>query len=142
MTTFLTQGDLHTGAKDARMELAILKTLAGFLNTGGGTLIVGVSDDGSPIGIEIDGFPNEDKMSLHLVDIVKSRMGIQAMTSLHAHFDDHDDCRVMVVKCGKAPAPVFVKDGTTERFFIRTGPSTTELTASQIQEYIQHRFKG
>ena len=42
-------------------------------------------------------------MSLHLVNIVKSRMGVQAMTSLHAHFDDHDDCRVMVVKCRKVP---------------------------------------
>jgi hypothetical protein len=133
--------NLHTGAKDPRMELAILKTLAGFLNTGGGTLIVGVSDDGSPIGIETDGFPNEDKMGLHLVNIVKSRMGIQAMTSLHAHFDDHDDSRVMVVKCRKSPSPVFVKEGETERFYIRTGPSTTELSASQMQEYIKQRFK-
>ena len=40
--------NLHTGTKDPRMELAVLKTLAGFLNTNGGTLIVGVSDDGSP----------------------------------------------------------------------------------------------
>jgi len=134
--------NLHTGNKDPRMELAVLKTLAGFLNTNGGTLIVGVSDDGSPIGIETDGFPNEDKMGLHLVNIVKSRMGIQAMTSLHAHFDDHDDCRVMVVKCRRAPSPVFVKDGETERFYIRTGPSTTELSASQTQEYVKRNFKG
>ncbi len=134
--------NLHTGTKDPRMELAVLKTLAGFLNTNGGTLIVGVSDDGSPIGIETDGFPNEDKMGLHLVNIVKSRMGIQAMTSLHAHFDDHDDCRVMVVKCRRAPSPVFVKDGETERFYIRTGPSTTELSASQTQDYVKRKFKG
>lgn len=134
--------NLHTGTKDPRMELAVLKTLAGFLNTNGGTLIVGVSDDGSPVGIETDGFPNEDKMGLHLVNIVKSRMGIQAMTSLHAHFDDHDDCRVMVVKCRRAPSPVFVKDGETERFYIRTGPSTTELSASQTQEYVKRKFKG
>lgn len=134
--------NLHNGTKDPRMELAVLKTLAGFLNTNGGTLIVGVSDDGSPIGIETDGFPNEDKMGLHLVNIVKGRMGIQAMTSLHAHFDDHDDCRVMVVKCRRAPSPVFVKDGETERFYIRTGPSTTELSASQTQDYVKRKFKG
>lgn len=74
--------NLHTGSQDPRMELAVLKTLAGFLNTNGGTLIVGISDDGSPVGIESDGFPNEDKMALHLVNIIKSRMGIQAMTNL------------------------------------------------------------
>lgn len=134
--------NLHTGNKDPRMELSALKTLAGFINTNGGLLVIGVSDDGSPVGIQADGFANEDKMSLHLVNIVKSRMGVQAITSIHAHFDDHDDYRVMVVKCHKSPTTVFLKDADSERFYIRTGPSTTELTASQTQEYIKQRFKG
>lgn len=133
--------NLHTRSRDPRMELGVLKTLAGFLNTNGGTLFVGVSDDGSPVGIQVDEFENEDKMSLHLVNIVKSRMGISAMTNMHIHFDDHDDCRVLVVKCQKAPTPVFVKDGETERFYIRTGPSTTELSASQTHEYVKQRLK-
>ncbi|MDI6812204.1 MAG: DUF262 domain-containing protein [Deltaproteobacteria bacterium] len=132
--------NLHTGNKDPRIELSVLKTLAGFLNTNGGTLIIGVADDGTPLGIEADGFTNEDKMSLHLVNLVNSRMGPQAMTSMHAHFEDYQDNRVMVVKCGKAPKAVFVKDGDIERFYIRTGPSTTELTASQTQDYIRQRF--
>jgi hypothetical protein len=134
--------NLHTGSKDPRMELAILKTLAGFLNTNGGTLVVGVSDDGSPVGIQVDEFDNEDKMNLHLVNIIKSRMGIPAMTTLHIHFDDHDDYRVMVVNCRKSPTPVFVKDGDTEHFYIRTGPSTTELSPSQTQDYIKQRFSA
>ena len=133
--------NLHTGLKDTRMELAVLKTLAGFLNTNGGMLIVGLADDGNPVGIQADDFPNEDKMSLHLVNIVKTRMGVQAMTNLHAHFDDHDDCRVMVIKCDKSPTPVFLKDGEVERFYVRTGPSTTELSLSQAQAYIKYRFK-
>jgi hypothetical protein len=89
------------------------------------------------VGIEADGFENEDKMALHLVNLVKSRMGINALTSLHAHFEDHDSCRVMVVRCERAPAPIFVKDGQLERYYLRTGPSTTELSASQTQEYMQ-----
>ncbi|MCD4673390.1 MAG: DUF262 domain-containing protein [Anaerolineaceae bacterium] len=132
--------NLHTGNKDPRMELAILKTLAGFLNTNSGTLVIGVADDGSPVGLELDGFENEDKMSLHLVNIIKSRMGITAMTNLHIHFDDHDECRVMVVKCRASPSPVFVKDGSAEHFYIRTGPSTTELSLSQTQKYTRQRF--
>lgn len=133
--------NLHTGEADKRMELSVLKTLAGFLNTNGGTLIVGVSDDGTPVGIEADKFPNEDKMSLHLVNIVKARMGPQAMTAMHVHFEDYDDSRVLAIRCPRSPAPVFVKDGEIERFYIRTGPSTTELTASQTQGYINQRFK-
>jgi hypothetical protein len=139
-STLLT--NLHTDNKDPRMELAVLKTLASFLNTNGGTLVIGVSDNGNPVGIQADGFDNEDKMNLHLVNIVKSRMGIPAMTTLHVHFDDYEGYRVMVVKCRKALKPVFVKDGDTERFYIRTGPSTTELTPSQTQDYIKQRFSA
>ncbi len=133
--------NLHTGSKDPRIEHAALKTLAAFLNTNGGTLLIGVSDDGSPVGIQADVFENEDKMSQHLVNIVKSRMGVSAMTNIHARFDDHEDNRIMVIKCAKAPTPVFVKESDRERFFIRTGPATTELTPSQTQEYIKQRFQ-
>jgi hypothetical protein len=132
--------NMHTGNKDPRMELAVLKTLAGFLNNNGGTLIVGVFDDGTPVGIQADGFDNEDKMNLHLVNIIKSRMGITAITNLHIHFDDHDEFRVMIAKCQKSPAPIFVKDGDAEHFYIRTGASTTELSPSQTQDYIRQRF--
>jgi hypothetical protein len=133
--------NLHTGSKDARIELAVLKTLAAFLNTRGGTLVIGVSDDGSPVGVEADGFENDDKMSLHLVNIVGSRVGASVMARLQVHFGDYDDARVMIVKCQESPVPVFVKDGNTERFFIRTGPATTELTPSQTVEYIKQRFR-
>jgi len=133
--------NLHTGNKDPRIELSVLKTLAGFLNTNGGTLVIGISDDGSPVGIQADSFENEDRMSQHLVNIVKARMGVTAMTNMHARFDDHEDNRVMVIRCGKSPTPVFVKDEDRERFYIRTGPATTELTASQTQEYLKQRFK-
>ena len=133
--------NLHTGAPDKRMELAVLKSLAGFLNTDGGTLIVGVSDDGTPVGIKTDKFPNEDKMSLHLVNIVNDRMGPEAMIAINIHFDDYKDNRVMFIRCKRSLRPVYVKDDNIERFYIRTGPSTTELTASQIQSYVKQRFK-
>ena len=132
--------NLHTGQQDARMESTVLKTLAGFLNTKGGTLVVGVSDDGEAVGLHHDNFPSEDKMALHLVNIIKARLGIHAMTQLHLHFEDKDDARVLVVRSGTATKPVFFKDGNLEKFYIRTGPSSTELSASQTQEYIKQRF--
>lgn len=134
--------NLHTGEKDPRMELAILRTIAGFLNTYGGVLTIGISDDGSPIGIGSDGFANEDKMSLHLVNLIKDRVGPSIMQFIHARYEDYNSFRVMVIECSRAKAPVFVKDGNIERFYIRTGPSTTELSASQTQEYIKQRGKG
>ena len=132
--------NLHTNKKDRRIEQAILKTLAGFLNTNGGTLVIGISDDGNPIGIKVDDFLNEDKMNLHLINIIKSNLGVNALTNIHVHFDYYNSCRVMIAKCRKSTTPVFLKDDIVERFYIRTGPSTTELSASQTQEYIKQRF--
>jgi hypothetical protein len=132
--------NLHTGNKDDRIEDAVLKTIAGFLNTSGGTLIIGVSDDGSPVGIQADNFPSEDKMSLHLVNIIKFRLGIHAMTHVSHKFDEYEDTRVMVITCRKASSPVYLESGNTEKFYIRTGPSTTELKPSQAHEYISKRF--
>ena len=132
--------NLHTGEQDKKMELAVLKTVAGFLNTNGGMLVVGVADDGTPVGIEADKFPNEDKMGLHLVNIVKSRMSPQAMTDMHPHFEDYQDSRVLVIRCQRSRSPVFVQDGDIERFYVRTGPATTELSASQTQAFIKQRF--
>lgn len=105
-------------------------------------LLIGLSDDRTPLGLEADGFPDEDKMSLHLVNIVKSRMGPHAMIFVQLHFEDVNSSRVMVVKCRKAASPVFVKDDRFERFYVRMGPSTDELSPSQIQEYLKYRFKG
>jgi len=134
--------NLHTGNRDPRMELAVLKTIAGFLNSNGGILTIGVADDGPPLGIDADGFENEDKMSLHLVNLIKEHIGSSMMQFIHARFEDYNSCRVMVIECSKTKSPAFVKDGNIERFYIRTGPSTTELPASQTQEYIKQRYEG
>jgi len=132
----------HTGEKDPRMEQAALKTIAGFLNTKGGTLFIGVEDNGNAIGTSEDGFANEDKMHLHLVNLLKSRLDPTYMMYIHPRFEEYGDERVMVVECWPAKSPVFLKDGKEEKFFIRTGAATSELSPSQTTDYIKHHFKN
>ncbi len=122
------------------MELACLKTISGFLNSRGGTLIIGVSDDGETLGVDVDGFSSEDRMHLHLVNLLKDRIGAQHSMYIHPRFEDRDNTRVLIVECWAANSPAFVKDGSLERFYVRTGAATTELSASQTQEYIAQRF--
>jgi hypothetical protein len=132
--------NMHTRNPDPRMELACLKTIAGFLNMRGGRLIIGVGDDGEPVGIRTDHFASEDKMHLHLINLLKDKIGPHHMLYIHPRFEDFEDERVMVVECWEARSPVYLKDGGVERFYVRTGASTTELTGSQMQEYIKRRF--
>ncbi len=133
--------NLHTGEKDIRIENSVLKTLAGFLNGKGGTLLIGVSDDGTPIGIQADKFKSEDKMNLHLVSLVKGRIGPAAMVNIHVNFETYQGNRVMKVICDPSPAtPIHVKDNHYQRFFVRMGPSTHELSGNDLFEYIKQRY--
>ena len=136
------RSNLHTGQPDPRIELSFLKTIAGFLNSRGGTLVIGVADNGEPVGIEADGFPNKDKMVLHLDNLVRSRLGAQFGMYVHPRFEDYREHRVLAVECWPARSPVYVKDGNTEHFYIRAGASTSELPVSQVQDYIKQRFHG
>jgi hypothetical protein len=132
--------NLHTSKNDPRIELSALKTIAGFLNGAGGRLIIGVDDDGNALGLADDKFPNEDKMSLHLVNIVKDRLGMKALTRINHRFEEYDDGRVLIIDVEKSNAPVFVKDGSSERFYVRTGPATSEMSPSDTQAYLRERF--
>ena len=134
--------NLHTGQRDSRMELAILRTLAGFLNGHGGTLVVGVRDDGTVAGLDNDGFNSEDSMNLHLTNIVNRSMGPNVWEYLHANFVDHEGERVLSVRCDRARSAVYVIFENEERFYIRTGPSTTQLSTKKAVEYIGQRFSN
>lgn len=131
--------NLHTNSRDGRMESAVLKTLAAFMNTDGGRLVVGVADDGAAIGVDVDGFANEDKMHLHLINVVSGRCGAEAATLLDARFESYGASRVLVVDCKKSRRPVYVKEGDTQRFFVRTGPATRELTGGDLVSYVDGR---
>lgn len=132
--------NICTGQHEKRIGAAVLKTLAGFLNTNGGVLFIGVDDEENPVGVEKDNFPSEDKMYLHLVNIVNRSMGKRAWGAMHVIFDDYKGARVMVVRCEQSPAPIFLKDGNTNRFYVRTGPATEEMSVEEAVDYIKHRF--
>lgn len=132
--------NLHSEKHDTRIENAALKTLAGFLNKDGGTLLVGLADDGSPIGLAPDGFASEDAMSLHLTNIVNDRMGPTTWAFMHMNFDDLDDERILVVRCERSKGPVYVHVEGQQHFYVRTGPATTSLGISDATEYIKNHF--
>ena len=132
--------NLHTGKRDKEIERAALKTLAAFLNSDGGTLVIGVADDHSPVGIQVDSFPNEDGLNLHLGNIVNRGLGALAMQYIDSSFHDYRGSRVMVLECKPSLNPVFLKDGSSKVFFIRAGAATRLLTGDDLLTYTKNRF--
>ena len=51
---------------------AVLKTIAAFLNTEGGDLLIGIADDGSIVGTERDQLESDDKFMRHLAQVVRT----------------------------------------------------------------------
>ena len=79
-------------------------------------------------------------MNLHLVNIVNRSMGPDVWAYLHSNVDDYENDRVLVLHCERAKAPVYVKEGNSQHFYVRTGPSTTELPVGYVTDYIKQRF--
>ncbi len=132
--------NLHTMKPDVKIEHAVLKTLAAFLNTHGGTLVIGVDDKGTPLGLENDGFQNEDKMGQHLANLIRDRLGAHHTFCLHPRFMEYEGKRVLVIGCDPAKSPAYVKDGKADYFYVRTSGTTAELPASKIHDYVKQRF--
>ncbi|MEQ8405772.1 MAG: DUF262 domain-containing protein [Oceanicaulis sp.] len=133
--------NLHTGENDPRMETAVLKTIVGFLNSRtGGALVIGVTDDGEAVGMDADGFANEDKALLHLGNLIEKRVSGHHAIYIHPRFDEHEGVRVLRVEVDPARSPAYLRDGAEERLFVRASASTRALSGSETDSFIRARF--
>lgn len=139
--------NLATDEKDVRMEKAVLKTIVAFLNTNGGTLLIGIADDGSVVGIDEQSFDNRDKLNLHMTHLIANQIGNEFLKFISFRLSDYranedDEPKgVMRVVCQKSDMPVFLIDGKTETFYVRSGPSSIDLTGTDLLSYASSRFK-
>ena len=133
--------NLATGEIDKRMEKAVLKTIVAFLNSNGGTLLIGVDDSGDICGVDLQNFESKDKMNLHFTNLVASQIGNEFLPYIKTTMVDFDDKTVIWVRCDPCPWPVFLKEGKTETFFVRTEASSVELTGMALIKYVNNRTK-
>ncbi len=122
------------------IELASMKTLVAFMNSEGGTLIVGVEDNGNILGTYLDNFPNEDKLLLHFNNLIKQHIGLALAKFITFKAFTLEDKTIIVADCRKADAPVYlrIKPGE-EEFYIRVGPGSRGLSLSETVSYINSK---
>ena len=124
------------------IELAIMKSLAAFMNSAGGSLVVGVDDQGGILGLEADQFPNTDKYLQHFSNLFNQHIGMEFSPFIRFGIRPLGEKHVFIIACRPSPRAVFVKDKQDERFFIRSGASTRQLKMSQVLEYVEERRKS
>jgi hypothetical protein len=123
---------------------AVLATIAAFLNTEGGDLLIGAAGR-SVTGIEHDGFQTDDAFVRHLTDAVRTGLGERAGTCIDPRVQVVQGKSVCVVSCQRSPEPVFLKWEGLETapagdFFVRSGAGTVKLSTGDVREYIRTRF--
>jgi uncharacterized membrane protein YeaQ/YmgE (transglycosylase-associated protein family) len=140
--------NLHTGGRDDKIELVVAKTVAGFLNSDGGLLIIGVDDSGRALGLDKDlatmKEPDHDRYELWLVDHLQRTLGKPAIAFVSIGFEPYAGEYVVVVTVEASDRPVFLdepKGGRTADFYVRMGNSTRSLLTDEFNKYQQSRWK-
>lgn len=142
--------DLKEGTVNKKLEEVIMKTVAAFANSQGGTLLIGVDDAGKVLGLEADyhslGGVDRDKFELHLRNLLNQQFGTGFVTSkVSITFHELEEKEVCQVDTKQAKEPVIVsvkdKNGqATEKFYARSGNSSQEIPLGEMSAYVKERF--
>lgn len=130
---------------DKKIEVVVAKSIAAFMNSDGGKLLIGVRDDGEILGLGEDykslgEKKNSDGFLLKLVDVINKYIGKE----YHAYvlpniveINGKDVCVVEVLNSGK---PAYVTNEGKEEFYIRASASSQPLSVREANEYIKEHW--
>ena len=128
------------------MEYVVAKTLAAFMNSGGGKLFIGVKDDGEILGIEKDyqTFKNKNKdgFFLQLTQVINQYLGKEFNQYVSAKIINISSKDVCVVTITSSAMPVFLKTSNKEEFFVRASASSQPMSIREANEYIKTHWEN
>lgn len=123
-----------------RLTRSCAKSIGAFLNTSGGTLLLGVADNGTIVGIRADGFTSSDEYTLRVQNLIRNKLTIASRDSVHVEvLAKQAVCRI---RCLPASEPIYCRaeSGNPDELYIRRGPSTERLEGRNLLEYCRRRF--
>ncbi len=128
------------------LEKTVARTIAAFMNSKGGTLVIGVSDEGVVLGLESDyatlgSRKDVDGWEQALRNTLNSYLSKEVAALVGASFAEPDGKTVAIVRADPSLKPVFLTDANVAEFYVRSGNTTQKLDVKQAQEYIGQRFQ-
>ena len=121
---------------------ATVKTVAGLMNSEGGTLLIGVDDHNTVLGLKPDmkaaGVEDLDSYELKMTRLLSDCLGrpniAEFVRIIFVKCDSHYVCRVNV---RPSNSPVFTNG---EKFYVRVSNSTNSLLPSEILQYCRSHW--
>lgn len=139
--------NLHTGLRDQVIEQMVVKTVAGFMNAGGGTLLIGVSDTGEVTGIEADlktfgKRQNTDGFAVWLNTLLDNKLGLSAAAAAEFRFEPFPTGTVCRVDVTAGAEPTFVTGSTGDAdLYVRLNNATRLLNTAEALDYVRTRWR-
>ncbi|MFA6295198.1 MAG: RNA-binding domain-containing protein [Candidatus Paceibacterota bacterium] len=138
--------DIRRECVSKDVERSVMKTIAGFMNADGGTLIIGVDDESKVTGLKNDyetlAKKNRDGFENHLNNLIKTMIGVKFANYIHTRFDYFNDHEACIISVDPSHKPAYLQNAEgKEEFFVRTGNSTQPFSMSEAEEYIKTRWK-
>lgn len=139
--------NLATKQRDPVIELMVVKSAAGFMNALGGTLLLGVTDDGDVFGIEKDmrtlgKKQNRDGFELWLTGLLDNMLGPTATSNVKLGFEVFPTGTVCRVDVGPAKKPTFVRGAKGEAdLYVRLNNSTRLLNTADALDYVSSHWR-
>ena len=128
------------------LRKSVTKTIAAFLNSEGGTLLIGVADSGTVLGIEPDfeylkqGKQDADGWLLSLQEVIINALGAEVWNAVRVSLVPHGPQTVAVVSCPPRTTETWHQEDGGERFYIRAANGTRELNGSSLLRYIREHW--
>ncbi|OGN33427.1 MAG: hypothetical protein A3I39_02725 [Candidatus Yanofskybacteria bacterium RIFCSPLOWO2_02_FULL_47_9b] len=137
--------DVRRNEISKELERSAMKTVAAFLNSDGGNLVIGVDDEQRAVGLAADinslNKKSHDGFENHFNNLFISMLGPEFRQYVRLSFHTLDDKSVSLVQVDRAHRPAYLKTEKGEDFFIRTGNATTALKVSQVASYISAQWQ-
>jgi len=137
--------DVNRERVNKDLEQGVMKTVTAFLNSAGGTLVIGVDDHRQIYGLEADMMSlakqNHDGFENHFNNLFSSMIGPEFRQRVKLSFHYVDNKSVSLIQVDPAHRPAYLKTEKGEDFFIRTGNATTPLKVSQVDPYISSQWR-
>ncbi len=129
-----------------RLNKEVTKTIAAFLNSSGGTLLIGVADSGDVLGIEPDldycqkGKRPADAWMLSLETVLIKALGADVWGTVRVSLVPHRNALVAVILCPRRASQTWHEEDGGERFYMRAGNATEELAGRSLVGYVSERW--